>query len=613
MPASFIPANPAPRAKPISTFRAIARLWPLLRPYKPQLIGALIALTMAAVLVLGLGRGLRAVIDYGFGAGNSDWLNLSLIVMLMIVAGLAAATYSRFYLVSWLGERVIADIRQKLFSHLVTLDIAYFETTRTGEIVSRLTADTTLLQTVIGSSASMALRNVLLLTGGMVMLFLTSAKLTLIVLVVVPLVITPILIYARRTRHLARESQDRVADVAAEINETLSAMRTVQAFGNQALVGQQFGRQSESAFTAARARIRSRASLTAAVIFLVFSAIGIILWLGGHDVMAGRLTGGQLSAFVFYAVIVASATAAISEVMADLERAAGATERIFELLAERPGVVEVATPQPFPAPARGDIVFDRVRFAYPAAPDRPILQNISFTIKAGQRVAIVGPSGAGKSTLFHLLLRFYDPADGQITIDGIDLRQARLDDLRQLIAIVPQEPVLFSTTAGDNIRFGRPGADQAAIVSAAIAANAASFIDQLPMGYDTHLGEKGVRLSGGQRQRLALARAILRDPAILLLDEATSALDAESEQLVQEALDKVMPGRTTLIIAHRLATVLSADHILVLDQGQIVEAGTHTELVRAGGLYARLAALQFSDPAPAVAGGPQDSESPEKT
>lgn len=577
---------------PLTLLRQLA---PFLMPYRWQIVGALIALTVAASLVLGIGYGLRAVIDYGFGQGDAHWLNISLLVMLAITAGLAMATYSRFYLVSWLGERVVADIREKLFSHLLKLDIAYFETTRTGEIVARLTTDPTLLQSVVGSSASMALRNILLLIGGMVMLFVTSTKLTLIVLLVVPLVIIPILIYARRTRHLARESQDRIADVASEINETLGAMRTVQSFANEGLMDVRFRQQSQSAFDTARARIKSRASLTAAVIFLVFSAIGVILWLGGHDVMSGRLSAGQLSAFIFYAVIVASATAAISEVIADLERAAGATERIFELLAVEPQLVEAAQPLTLPSPTHGEIHFNSVSFAYPSLPDRPVLHELDFTISPGERVAIVGPSGAGKSTLFHLLLRLYDPTVGKIEIDGIDLTQASRADLRRHIGLVPQEPMLFSASARDNIKFGRPEASDADIMAAAQAANASSFLDQLPQGLDTHLGEKGVRLSGGQRQRLALARAILRDPAILLLDEATSALDAESERLVQDALDKIMPGRTTLIIAHRLATVQSADRILVLDGGKLVAQGTHAELIRDGGLYARLAALQFRD------------------
>ena len=581
----------------LSTFSVLAALWPYVKPYRWRLYGALLALTCAAALVLGLGRGLRAVIDYGFAPGNIEqsahWLNLSLLGMLVIVAGLALATYSRFYLVSTLGERVVADLREALFRHLLTLDISYYETARTGEIVSRLTSDATLLQTVVGSSASMALRNILLLIGGMIMLFLTSAKLTLLVLIGTPLVIVPILVYARRTRHLARESQDRIADVAAELSETIDGMRTVQAFTAERMAEAAFTRESTGAYNAARARIKSRAILTAFVILLVFSAIGVILWLGGHDVLAGRLTGGQLSAFVFYAVIVASGAAAISEVMADLERAAGATDRIFELLAIKPSITAPANPRLLPTQNSGRIIFDKVNFAYPAALNVPVLKDIDFTIEPGQRVAIVGPSGAGKSTLFQLLLRFHDPLAGSISLDGIDLRSLDPAALRQRFGFVAQEPALFRASAADNIRFGRPDATIDEIRDAARTANALEFIERLPQGFDTPLGEKGVRLSGGQRQRLALARAILRNPVVLLLDEATSALDAESEQLVQQALEQVMPGRTTLIIAHRLATVQSADRILVIERGQLVEDGTHASLTAAGGLYARLAALQF--------------------
>lgn len=585
------------RRSPFSALKMLRLLWPYVRPYRARLTGALVSLVIAAGLVLGLGRGLNAVIDYGFAQNNVSWLNLSLLVMMGVTACLAIATYMRFYLVAWLSERVVADLRTRIFERLLHLDVSYFETARPGELTSRLTSDTTLLQTVIGSSLSMALRNLLLLIGGMVLLTLTSPKLMLLVLIGIPIVVTPIVIYIRRTRHLARQSQDRVADLGAEVAEIVGAIPTVHAFTGEAMAAAQFTSRAEDAFISARRRIQSRAILTATVIFLVFSAIGVILWLGGHDVLAGRLTAGQLSAFIFYAVLVAGAAAAISEVMADLERAAGATARIYDLLNETAQIADPVDPISLPIPAQGAIVFDHVSFAYRSAPDRPVLHDVSFAINPGERVAIVGPSGAGKSTLFHLLLRFYDPQSGSVTLDGVDLRRAKLEALRRRIGIVPQEPVLFSASARDNISFGQIEASDAAITAAAETANAAGFIAALPRGMDTHLGERGVRLSGGQRQRLAVARAVLRIPSILLLDEATSALDAESERLVQEALERVMPGRTTLIIAHRLATVLSADRILVMEGGRLVESGTHAELVAAGGLYARLAALQFQDPA----------------
>ena len=573
----------------------LALLWPFLRPYRARIAGALVALVIAAGLVLGLGRGLKAVIDYGFAQNNPGWLNMSLLVMLGITAALAAATYARFYLVAWLSERVVADLRRRIFDRLLLLDISYFETARPGELVSRLTGDTLLLQTVIGSSFSMALRNALLLVGGMILLTLTSPKLVLLVIGGIPVVVTPIVIYIRRTRHLAKQSQDRVADLGADAAEIVGAMPTVRAFTGEAMANAQFTGRVEDAFAAARRRIQSRAILTATVIFLVFSAIGVILWLGGHDVLAGRLTAGQLSAFIFYAVLVAGAAAAISEVMADLERAAGATARIFEILQEDARIADPARSIALPMPPQGAVEFRHVSFAYPSAPEKTVLHDISFTIRPGEHVAIVGPSGAGKSTLFQLLLRFYDPADGSVVLDGIDLKQASLHECRRRIGIVPQEPVLFHTSARANIAFGQPDATDAQVQHAAQTANAAGFIAALPDGMDTQLGERGIRLSGGQRQRLAIARAILRDPSLLLLDEATSALDAESEKLVQQALERVMPGRTTLVIAHRLSTVLSADRILVMEAGRIVESGTHAGLIAKGGLYSRLAALQFQD------------------
>ncbi|MGE0659243.1 MAG: ABC transporter transmembrane domain-containing protein [Reyranellaceae bacterium] len=568
-------------------------LWPFLRPYRARVLLAIIALIVAAGTVLVIGTGLRLLIDQGFAGGRPELLDQALVGLLAVIAVLAASSYGRFYLVSWLGERVVNDLRAAVFGHVIGLSPGFFETNRSGEIMSRLTTDATLIETVIGSSASVALRNMLMFVGGTVMLAITSPKLTALVFLVVPLVIVPILVIGRRVRKLSRASQDRVADISAYSGEAIQAVRTVQAFAHEPIDRSRFGAITESAFATARRRIAARATLTAIVIMLVFGAVGIILWIGGRDVIAGDLTPGQLSAFVFYAVVVAGSVGAISEVIGDLQRAAGATERLMQLLNERSPIVEPANPVTLPAPAQGALSFENVQFRYPARPDTPALADFSLAVKPGETVAIVGPSGAGKTTVFQLLLRYYDPQSGTIRVDGVDIRSASLADLRGRIAIVPQEPVLFSTDAMENIRYGRPEASDAEVRAAADAAAASEFLDRLPEGFSTFLGEKGVRLSGGQRQRLAIARAILRNPAVLLLDEATSALDAESERLVQQALDRLMAGRTTLVIAHRLATVLKADRIVVLDQGRIDAIGSHAELIARGGLYARLAALQF--------------------
>lgn len=565
----------------------------LLAPYRRRVITAAIALVLAAGAMLAVGQGLRMVIDKGFSAGDPAWLDRSLAAMFGVIVLLAVATYLRFYNVSWLGERVTADIRRRVFDHLLSLPPAWFEAGRTGEVISRLTSDTTQIENVVGSSLSIALRNVLLLTGGLVMLFTTSIKLTLLTLAGVPLVVTPIVVFGRKVRRLARESQDRVAELGNRIDETIHEIRIVQAYGHENADRQDFARRVEESFATARQRVASRAKLVAAVLLLVFGAIAFILWVGGHDVLAGRLSAGELSAFVFYAAIVAGSIGALSEVWGELQRAAGATERLMEILATAPAIQAPANPRPFPTPARGAIAIDGVRFHYPSRPDTPALDNFSLAVQPGETVALVGPSGSGKSTVFQLLLRFYDPAGGQLAIDGVPLAEADPLALRRRIALVSQEAVIFAASVADNVRYARPDASFDEVQAACRAAFADEFITTLPQGYDTDLGERGVRLSGGQRQRIAIARAILADRPVLLLDEATSALDAESERMVQQALEGLMRQRTTLVIAHRLATVQKADRIVVMEGGHIVQQGTHAELIVSEGLYSRLAKLQF--------------------
>ena len=591
-----LPDKPPARPR-IGSLRLIP---PYLRTYRWQVAAAATALILSVVLVLGVGQGLRGLVDKGFASGDASHLNTTALAMFGIVAALALVSSLRFYLVTWLGERVAADIRRDLFNRVLGLSQAYFESARTGDILSRLTADIAVLQALVGSAISLGARNVLTGLGSFAMLIVTSPRLAAIVAVVVPVVVGPMLLFGRREKRLSRDSQDRIADLGAYAEETINGLRAVQAFTYENQARQRFDATVERSFETATSRILTRTMLILTVILFGFGAITFALWVGGRDVVAGRMTGGELSAFVLYAVLLASSGASLSEVWGDVQRAAGAAERLSDLMAEQPSIRAPDAPAHLAKPVRGQIAFEDVTFEYPTRPGQSALAGLSLTIEPGETVALVGPSGAGKTTVLQLLLRFYDPSSGAIRLDGVDIATLDPAELRGCIGLVPQEPVIFSANAWDNIRFGRPDASDAEVRAAAEAAAADGFLDALPNGFDTFLGAKGVLLSGGQRQRMAIARAILRDPAILLLDEATSALDAESEYAVQHALALLSKGRTTLVVAHRLATVRRADRIVVLDAGHIAAIGTHDALVAQGGLYARLAALQFTAEAAAA-------------
>ncbi|MBI3419488.1 MAG: ATP-binding cassette domain-containing protein [Proteobacteria bacterium] len=573
--------------------RPLRSLLPFLAPYRREILLAFVALVVASATVLSMGVALKAVVDKGFATGSAEQLNQSLIVLLVLIGVMACATFTRFSMVSWIGERLVADLRLKMFGHLLELSPSFFESAAAGDLVSRMNTDTNLLQTVVGSSLSVALRNFLLLVGGTAMLLFTSPRMTGFVFLLVPVVIAPILIFGRRVRRLSKISQEKLADVSIGLEETIHGIRTIQAFVREAEEHQGFAFRVHEAFVAAIERIRARAWMTVAVITLVFGGVAFVLWLGGRDVLAHRMTAGQLSAFIFYAVLVAGAVGAVTEVLGDLQRASGATERILELMAVQPDIVAYAHPMPLPHRPRGELDFQHVSFFYPSRPQAPALDHFHLHVRPGERIALVGPSGAGKSTVFQLLLRFYDPQAGLIRLDNVDLKETDPKELRRLISFVPQDVAIFSTDALTNIRMAKPEASDEEVKRAATAANAHDFIAALPQGYRTYLGEKGIRLSGGQRQRIGIARAALRQTPLLLLDEATSALDSQSEKAVQEALAQLMQDRTTLIIAHRLSTIRHCDRIVVMDRGLIIEEGTHDALLEQQGLYAKLSRLQF--------------------
>lgn len=580
--------------------KVLRRVFQFLIPYMPQVFGAAIALLVTAGATLAIGRGLSGLIDRGFGAGTEAALEQALLFLMILGVIIAAGSFMRFYLMTWLGERVVADMRNAVFAKVIHFDQGFFEITRTGEILSRLTTDTTLLQTVVGSSMSMAIRNFILMIGGIAMMFVTNAKLAALSLILVPVVVMPVLILGRRVRALSKASQDRVADVGAFAEETLNGIHTVQAFTHEQRDIARFRDDVANAFATALKRARIRSFLNATVTIVVFFGIGTVLWVGGGDVIAGRITGGDLGAFIFYAMMVALSAGIVSEVYGDLQRAAGATERLVELLETQPAIRSPETPLALKQDSgdlgeNGRVVFDGVTFNYPSRPDLAALRDFSLTVEPGETVALVGPSGAGKSTVFEMLYRFYDPAVGRILLDGVCIADADPVEVRRRLALVPQEPFLFGETAFTNIQYGRPDASRDEVVAAARDAMADEFISELPEGYDSFLGERGIRLSGGQRQRISIARAILRNPSVLLLDEATSALDAENERLVQNGLQRLMAGRTTLIIAHRLSTVINADRIVVMNQGSIEAIGTHDELMQKSPLYKKLADLQFFD------------------
>jgi ATP-binding cassette subfamily B protein len=580
-------------AKTGAKLRPLLALAPYVARYRGRALLAFVSLTIAAITTLIVPIAVRRMIDFGFSPEGIALINSYFSVMIAVVAVLAGASASRFYLVMTIGERIVADLRRDVFEHLISLSPAFFDSARSGELVSRLTADTTQIKSAVGASVSVALRNLMLFIGATAMMVITSPRLSGFVLLAIPVIVIPLVAFGRWVRRLSRNAQDTLADATSYASELFGAIRTVQAYTSERLADTRFGREVEQAYEAARSSTRARAVLTLIIIFIVFSSVVVILWVGSHDVLSGSISPGRLGQFVLYAAFAAAGLGQLSEVWGEVSAASGAAERLFEILRVKSQITAPPQPVALPLPARGDVGFDNVGFAYPARPDVLALDGVSLQVKAGEKVAIVGPSGAGKSTLFHLLLRFYDPATGAISLDGVPIKAADPRDVRARIALVPQDSVVFAASARENIRFGRPGASDAEVERAADLAHATEFLRRLPGGFETQLGERGVTLSGGQRQRIAIARAILRDAPLLLLDEATSALDAESETLVQTALEELMRHRTTLVIAHRLATVLSCDRILVMDQGRIVEQGTHASLVAANGLYARLARLQF--------------------
>ena len=603
--AARLPENPLAEPPPIEALltqspaegraklRPLLALAPYMARYRGRAFLALIALTIAALTMLMVPVAVRRMIDFGLSPEGIAMINSYFSVMIAMVGVLAFSSAARFYLVMTIGERIVADLRRDVFAHLISLSPAFFDSARSGELISRLTADTTQIKSAVGSSVSIALRNLMLFIGATAMMVITSPRLSGFVLLAIPLIVLPLVAFGRWVRRLSRNAQDTLAEATAYASELVGAIRTVQAYTAEKLANARFGGEVEQAYQAARSSSKARAVLTAIIIFIVFTSVVMILWIGSHDVLTGSITPGRLGQFVLYAVFAAAGLGQLSEVWGEVSAASGAAERLFEILNVKSSIVAPASPRALPVPARGDIVLDNINFAYPTRPDTLAVDGVSLSVRAGEKVAIVGPSGAGKSTLFHLLLRFYDPSDGTISFDGVPIRDADPREVRARIALVPQDSVAFASSARENIRFGRPDATDAEVERAADLAHATEFIRRLPGGFEAQLGERGVTLSGGQRQRIAIARAILRDAPLLLLDEATSSLDAESETLVQTALEELMRHRTTLVIAHRLATVLSCDRIMVMDQGRIVEQGTHASLVAANGLYARLARLQF--------------------